>query len=379
MNLFNQAGTSPTISGAIARLEQRLPTAGDVLTRVGQRVEADDLIGRARVSGAPLVLHVARVLDLPVAQALKALRRAVGETINQGEELARGPLPGQRLLAPINGTVVAIDSTSGYVVLRANPEPYELRAAIRGVVMEMFPGEGVRIETPAAQIYGAWGIGGARSGVLSLLTTAPDEPITAAMIDSKSTYGVVIGGSGISAAALRRAVTERITGVIVGSIDEAELRAFLEAPGPALWDGGAHHWQIGGGLPEPGLTIVVTEGFGTIPMSQPVFDLLAQYDRRDALLLGQTTLRNRHERARVIIPLSARNAGALPVDPPQLELQIGAIVRVVVAPYLGQVGRVRALTALNAPLPNGLRTSTADVQLEHGMVSVPQTALEVLR
>ena len=379
MNRYNPAGSAPIVSGAIARIEQRLPQAGEILTRVGARVETGDLIGRTQIGGAPVILHIARTLDLPVAQAIKALRRSVGETIQQGEELARGRLPGQRVLAPISGTLAAIDAHSGYVALVPTKEAVELRAGTRGVIMEIYPNEGVRIETPAAQIYGVFGLGSERNGVLSLLTTAADEPITPALISAKHTYAVVIGGAGISAAALRRAVAERVAAVIVGSIDEAELRAFLEAPGAALWDAGEYGWRAGGGLPDPGLTLIVTEGFGNAPMAQPVFDLLAEHDRKEAFVIGSTTLRGQQQRPRVVVPLSARSGAAsnLQVDAPQPTLQAGVLVRVLTEPYLGQVGRVRSHQSSQL-LASGIRTTAVNVQLEHGTVTLPSAALETL-
>jgi hypothetical protein len=52
-----------------------------------------------------------------------------------------------------------VDETTGYITIAPGPTRYELPATVRGVVMEVIPYEGVWIETPAAQVYGIFGIG----------------------------------------------------------------------------------------------------------------------------------------------------------------------------------------------------------------------------
>ena len=51
MSLYVPAGTPPLISSALARIERRLPYAGEVLVRQGQRAEPEE-ISRARLCPA---------------------------------------------------------------------------------------------------------------------------------------------------------------------------------------------------------------------------------------------------------------------------------------------------------------------------------------
>jgi hypothetical protein len=381
MSLYVPAGTPPLISSALARIERRLPYAGEVLVRQGQRVEPEEVVARAFVPGTPQIVNMARALQIAPALVERAMVREVGNKVAQGEVLARSSRIGGRVcISPVGGKIEAVDSETGYVTVSPDPTVYELQATVRGLVMDVIPNQGVRIETPAAQVYGAFGFGLERSGVLQLMVTDPAEPIEPDRITTKSAYAIMIGGSGITAAALRRAVKEQVRGVIVGGIDEAELRAFLGWASLRDWRAGNGTWQIpaGTGGQQYELTLVVTEGFGTQPMSVPLFDLLAAHDRKEALIEGLTRLRGPMQRPRVVIPLSSRTSG-IQLDPPRPQLQLGASVRLLDAAHLGQIGQVRTVSSAPRRLASRVRASAVDVVLEDGTtILLPRADMEVL-
>jgi hypothetical protein len=365
----------------MARIERRLPHPGDVLVRAGQRVEPEEAIARAYLPGTPQVVNLARALMIAPALVERAMIREVGNKVAQGEVLARSSRIGGRVcLAPVSGEIVAVDSETGYVTISPDPTEYTLQATVRGLVMDVIPHYGVRIETPAAQIYGAFGFGEERSGVLRLLVTDSADPILPEMIDARSAYAIIIGGSGITAAALRRAVQGQVRGVIVGGIDEAELRAFLGWSSAAGWRPETGAWQLAPQPPEQpyALTLVVTEGFGVCPMSAPLFELLASHDQKEALVEGLTRLRSPMRRPRVVVPLSSRTAG-IQLDAPRPDLAPGASVRLLDSAHLGQVGRVRSVSTGPRRLASKVRAPAVEVQLDGGAtVLIPRTAVEVL-
>lgn len=381
MSLYVPTGTPPLISSALARIERRLPSAGEVLVRVGQRVEPEEVVAKAYLPGIPQVINLARALTIAPALVERAMIREVGNKVAQGEVLARSSrLGGRACLSPVSGKIEAVDSGTGYVTISPDPVQHELQATVRGLVMEVIPNLGVRIETPAAQVYGVFGVGAERSGVLRLLVTDPAEPIRPEMIDARSAYAIIIGGNGITAAALRRAAQEQVRGVIVGGIDEAELRAFLGWSSIAAWRTGGGAWYLpanSAGRPYD-LTLVVTEGFGERPMSTPLFELLAQHDRQEALIEGATRLRGPMRRPRVVIPLSSRASG-VQIDPPRPQLRPGSAVRLLDRAHLGMTGQVRAVSSAPRRLPSRVRAAAVDVTLEDGTsVAVPRADVEVL-
>jgi hypothetical protein len=128
-------------------------------------------------------------------------------------------------------------------------------------------------------------------------------------------------------------------------------------------------------LPFP---LIVTEGMGEVPMSAPIFHLLATNDGREATITGRVRLRWGVVRPEIIIPLPADR------PPPSrtqsgIPLAVGARVRLVQAPYVGAVGKVVALSAHAQRIETGAREMTAQVDVGGGApVFVPLANLEVL-
>src|SRR4051812_50084986 len=89
MSLYVPAGTPPLISSALARIERRLPYAGEVIVRQGQRVEPEEVVARAFMPGIPQIVNMARALQIAPALVERAMVREVGNKVAQGEVLAR--------------------------------------------------------------------------------------------------------------------------------------------------------------------------------------------------------------------------------------------------------------------------------------------------
>ena len=154
MSLYVPVGTPPLISSALARIERRLPYAGEVIVRQGQRVEPEEVVARAFVPGIPQIVNMARALQIAPALVERAMVREVGNKVAQGEVLARSSRIGGRVcISPVGGKIEAVDNETGYVTVSPDPTVYELQATVRGLVMDVIPNQGVRIETPAAQVY----------------------------------------------------------------------------------------------------------------------------------------------------------------------------------------------------------------------------------
>jgi hypothetical protein len=380
MSLYNPEGTPPTIAAGVARVERRLPYPGEVLVRTGGRVEPEDIVARAFVPAPPQIINIAQTLGVPASRVPQVLRHKEGGKVRQGENLARaGAALGHSCVAPVSGIISSIDTVTGYVTIAPDPTEMTLNAALRGIAMEILPHRGIVIETPASQVYGVFGCGGERNGVLRLMLIDASEVITPDHIDARSTFSILVSsGAGITAAALQRAVQEQVRGVVVGSIDERELRAFLGWSSQQAWYTGSGGWQFPNmrSTPDPGLTLIVTEGFGARPMSPPLFDLLSAKDRQEALIDGTTCLRQPLRRPRLIVPL-ARGSGD--VEPPRPQIKPGVQVRLLDAAHLGQVASVRTVSLSPRRTESGVRASVVEVvQDDTPPFWLPRTAVEVL-
>jgi hypothetical protein len=125
------------------------------------------------------------------------------------------------------------------------------------------------------------------------------------------------------------------------------------------------------------LPVILTEGFGIIPMNSAVFELFATNVGREASLNAQHTDPWKGLRPEVIIPLPAVGSADVPSE--AIQLVAGRRVRVTRAPYAGQVGTVVSVPEGLLPLPNGVRVPCAELELgETGLVRVPITNLDIL-
>lgn len=366
-------GLPPVLPATVAQIHRRLPAQGDILVRIGSRVEPDDTIGQTTIPQPAVFLDVAGTLGVEPQDVPRRVKRNVGERVAAQQVLAKRG--NRRCAAPTTGTLSVIDGETGIVVITPDPVTSTVAASVRGYVADVTPGRAVLIETAAAVIQGVFGVGSEQFGVLRLLVTDRNDMITPEMIDARSAYAIIIGGAGITADALRKAQQEQVRGVIVGGIDQAELQNFVQSQTNGAWQG---DWYAFGQQPMPEIvpTLLVTEGFGVHPMAEPLFDLLTRYDRQEAFLDGRMTVWSPMERPRLVIPLPRLQGGQDPAAPQ--EFQVGSIVRLLDEQHLGSVGRVTAVQE-RGQLASGVRTTIVTVQIgEAERIVLPRTAVEVI-
>ena len=352
---------------ANVRRERVLPAPGEILVRTGDRVEPTQIVARTQLPGDFRIVPVARLLGTSASQTKRYLRVKPGDEVQRGQVIARrGRLPARSVKSPIDGTVTA--SSGGRILVEAPPTLFELRAYINGAVTNVLEPHGLVIETTGAVIQGVWGSGGGPSsenlGVLKCMVKSPDEPLRAQAMDLSCRGMILVGGAGLSDAALEQAQELQVGGIVVGGL-----------PPELLSSVGSQQSQVEQ-LPFP---VIATEGIGTVPMSEPVFQLLTTHDGREASISGRTQPRWPVVRPEIIIPLPA---AALPPSQTQLgtPLTVGTRVRAVRAPYVGAVGTITALPAHTRRTETGAKVLGAEVDLGQGApVFVPLANLEVLR
>jgi len=337
------------------RHKRTLPMPGDVLVRVGDRVEPTQVVARTNLIGDFRILPVARLLGVSASQAKRYLRVNLGDEVQRGQVVARRRgLSARSVKSPIDGTVTA--SGGGRILIEAQPTLFELRAYVYGSVSNVLEYRSVVIETMGALIQGIWGAGGESSGVLKCMVRSPDAPLQDKVIDPSCHGTILVSGTVLSREALERAQELQVRGIVVGGL-APELVSRAER------------------LPFP---VIVTEGIGTMPMSTPAFRLLMTNDGREASISGRTQPRWDIVRPEIVIPLPAET---LPPDQtqPGAPLTVGARVRIVRAPHMGAVGTVVALPTHARRIETGARVRGAEVDLDGTPTFVPLANLEILR
>ncbi len=338
------------------RRERILPVTGHVLVNPGEMVGPADVIARCQLPGEVHVLDVCRTLGIPRSRAARTIRKSVGDTVQTDELLAspRGPLSrfGKACRSPIDGEVIEI--RDGLILIESAPSTFELRAHVRGEVTNVMPNRGAVISVTGALIQGMWGSGGEAEGVLKMLADTPQKPLRGRVIDVSCHGTIVVGGRIVDEEVFEHAVQARVRGIVAGGMDAGLRRAVLSLPIP----------------------VILTEGFGALPMSELVFDLLRSNGGREAMLTADTRTRRDARRPEVLVPLqegqstAEEGSGIMP-------LQEGSQVRALRAPYMGAVGTVVDLPAQPRRIESGARLAVAVVELHDGeQVQIPLANLE---
>src|SRR5437867_9941148 len=121
-----------------------------------------------------------------------------------------------------------------------------------------------------------------------------EEDVTAAHFTGAPAGKIVVGGGFVGAEALARARAVGVKGVVVGGMHDQDLRALLGYDlGVAIT-----------GTETVGFTLVLTEGFGRIPMARRTFEMLRKLEGRKASISGATQIRAGVIRPEIIVPLA---------------------------------------------------------------------------
>ncbi len=357
----------------VARRRQ-LPLAGEVLVGAGDTVAADQIIARTELPGDVELINVAHRLGCLPAELEEKMLKKEGDPVAQGEVIARSTsffgLFKTECQSPVEGKVETISKVTGQVLIRRPPIPIELTAYIPGTVSEVLEGRGAVIETEAAMVQGIFGIGGETLGEILVAAEGPGEVLSAQDIGEEGAGKVLLGGKSADLAALRRAQEVGAHALIVGGIDAADLEEFIGRKIGVAITGGE----------DLGLTLVVTEGFGDIAMSQRTFELIAGHEGRRASVNGATQIRAGVIRPEVIMPLDGAGGGPAPVaGEEQPTLNIGDTVRIIREPLFGKLGRVCELPPELMPIETEAKVRTIVVELENGeRVTLPRANVEVI-
>jgi len=355
---------------------RRLPLKGTVLSTTGTWVAPADKVARAELPGIMQPIKVANKLGIEPSEVPALLTVKVGDKVNRGDIVAvtKGMwgLFKSECKSTTTGTVELISNITGNVGVREAPTPIEVDAYIPGRIIEVLDGEGVVIEAHGALIQGIFGIGGERRGEIMMITSGPDDPITADMITSAYAGKIIVGGSNLSGDALRKAHELCVTGIVVGGIVDKDLIDYLG------YDIGV---AITGHEDIP-LTLVLTEGFGTIAMAGRTFNLLKSLTGKTASICGATQIRAGVIRPEVIVADDTENAGGTAADEvvPSFSLEPGTNIRIIREPYFGLLATVTALPHHLVTVGSGaeVRVLEAKLNTTGEIVTVPRANVEIV-
>jgi hypothetical protein len=357
----------------IAKKLRKLPIPGEVFFTVGSHTSFESIVAKTMVPGDPHIVKAADLLEVMPADLPHYMKKKVGDTVSKGEILANYSaffgLLKKSVESPIEGLVESVSNVTGQVIIRDSAIPVEVKAYIPGTVIEVLPQTGVVIETYAAFIQGIFGIGGETWGKIVIRAKTPDEILSVDKIDHECKGNIVVGGSLITLDALNKAVKTGVTGVVVGGIIDTDLIEFLgHEIGVAIT-----------GHEELGLTLIITEGFGKIAMSDRAFNLLKTLEGKEAAINGATQIRAGVLRPEIIIPIPEGLEAKEAAEELSSGMKAGTPVRIIREPYFGEIAIVVSLPVELQKVESESHVRVVEVQLDNGdKVIVPRANVEIL-
>jgi hypothetical protein len=368
------SGYTPSLQVALrASIEKirELPLPGRVLVSPGQRVSADTPVLEAELPGELYILKAADRLGLDPEEVLPHLKVRVGDRVEAGQLLLERKsffgLFNSVLKSPASGTVEFVLEETAHIGIRGRSNKISVNAYIDGTISDAQAAKSVTVVSEAAIIQGIFGVGGERFGRVQALSFTPTQKIEAAAVDKLDNLkgAILIGGMCFTAGALARAAEKGVVGVVTGSCDSDTLNQFVG-------------FEIGvsmTGDENVPLSLIITEGFGELAISEHVMTVAKRCHGERASMSGATQIRAGAIRPEVIVHA---NISGEPVHR-GAELKVGATVRCIRTPYFGKRGTVTNLPTEVHAVESGAIVRVVEVEVEgSGKAILPRANIELI-
>jgi len=364
---------------AVTRITRALNGRGTLNVRVGQQISPEEIIGSSTISAGFRTINLSSLLSVAPAEVERLLVRKLNQRIYKGELLAqkKGWLGKKIVTAPTDGILDFLNNKTGELRITFMPKKVNLPAGVFGIVEAVDQERGqIIIRTEVCRIYGMLGSGHFREGILRILSRK-DELISKSGVKPEYEGNILVGGSLYLKEAISTAISIGVSGIITGGIDAGDYRAV--ASGRLVFPKKIDN--------DVGISIVVCEGFGSIPIGMDIFETLQNFEGKFILIDGN--------KSSVILPsfLSSCMVKIKSTKLPDLpktgfsdtdrttiisELKIGLKVRVVGNSYFGEQGKLVAVNDSLSLLPSGIYDYLATVETARRKIQVPVANLEII-
>ncbi|MBI4038648.1 hypothetical protein HY384_01680 [Candidatus Daviesbacteria bacterium] len=366
----------------VTRIRRSLKGKGEIKVQVGQQVSPEEIIGSSIVPSGFRILNLSSLLNVGANRAGKYLIKRLGERIYKGELLAyKGSwfFGGKKIvIAPTDGVLDFLNEENGELKMTFLPKKVDLPSGVYGIVEDVDVERGVvLIRTQVSKIYGVCGSGRSRDGILHILNKK-DDLISKSAILPKYAEHILVGGSIFYKEAISEAISVGVGGIIAGGINAADYRGMVGGRiiFPKIFDN------------DIGITVVVLEGFGSIPPGDDIFTFFSDYEGKFMIVDGN--------KAQILLPsfsssslTKVKNTELPPIrseglildvgpDNQILELKVGLKIRIIGSTYLSEQGTIVAIDDANTLLPSGIKTTLVTIETKRRKLKVPVANCEVI-
>jgi hypothetical protein len=270
------------IRNALVKRLRVFPSVGESLVSPGAKVDAGSILGK----------YASRQRLRFVRMETSGERITATVLVAEGQKVKRGEVLGYysylfglgytEYTSPCDGEVVAISQATGRVSIKE--EPSALASHLPGTVEHVDEAIGVWVRSRGDIVPGAAGAGFARSGTLIRKVESPDQPVSPQKIGPEDADLVLLAGSTVSKELLEACLRYRVAGIIAGSAASSVMKWYESLAQDLDWDEFlARYWarelrKKDAVVPRPTEIVpalVLTEGYGNMPMSGEAFELLS--------------------------------------------------------------------------------------------------------
>lgn len=359
----------------VVHIRRQLPGKGQLTVAKNAEVTPADVVGKSMVTAGFSSVNLAKRLGVSRQQAIKFLQRPFGKRIYKGELLAlrQGLFDKNIVISPTDGLIDEYSERTGELKLKLLPKEVSLPAGVYGIVddVEVATNE-VVIRTLVTQVYGLFGSGKERGGVLKIISHQGSLTYASA-VTTQSRQHILVVGSLIYGEALRKAVTIGAQGIIAGGLNAADYQSMATSLEP--------FYRVGTDI---GISIMATEGFGPIPIGDDIFQVIHSYNDKFVflngnlrqLLLPATKPDSILSLRKVSLPIAKKPAHT----PEELvrAIKVGDRVRIIWPPFMGMQGTVIGIDQTATRLPSGIVSILVTVASLRRKIKVPYPNLEII-
>jgi hypothetical protein len=353
---------------------RELPVKGTINVKVGQSVRFDGVIGESIKEGELFLIKVTEELGIESDKISNVVTKRVGDKVLENEIIAAHKglfgLFSSEIRSQVSGVVEFISVKTGHLGIRMPSTILTLTAFITGTVKEVEAGKGCVIVSNGALIQGAFGVGGERVGSIKVLPVSPDTTLAPEHITSDLNAGdIVVGGTNPSVEFFNKARERGIIGIVTGGCSDEIIEEV---------SGKAHGVAVTGDEPIP-FTIILTEGFGAVPLSEKVIAVAKAHEGKMASIQGMTQVRAGAVRPFVMI--ASENTSTKSSETKKIDegFKLGQRVRLIQMSRFGQQGTIKGLPIQPQKIATGAVVRVMEVTLASGEdVVVPRANVEVI-
>ena len=354
----------------IFKTKRILPLKGDVHVNVGDVIQPDTIVASTNLPGNVQMVKLSNILNIDPKDVGNVLRVKEGDLVRKGEMIAETEgvfgFFKSSYSSPIDGIIESISPATGRLIIRDKPIPVQIDGYVRGVVDKVIPEEGIVVRSSASLIQGIFGIAGEKKGVISLVSSNPEDELLESQIISDMKGKIIIGGSFVGIKAYKTAMKNDVAGIVVGGFNYYDLKEIL----------GYNLGVAITGTESLNTALIVTEGYGKIPMSNSTFSLLKEHNNQVASINGSTQIRAGVIRPEIVIPLKSELKEEKTVAEPNKGISIGSIVRVIRSPFFGKIGEVVSLPTDLQQMESETLVRVAEIKIDDKKLLIPRANLE---